>query len=276
MILPSYHDSIKSKEGDEWINRVLMRPLAWKIVELLFHTTITPNQITVVSTLTGIIGAVLLLYNTHPAFIAAGIFFFLKDLFDTTDGQLARAKKIVSRRGRFYDSIGDFVVSLCVFAALTFVVWKNTNRNSIVFLGVIAFVTSLLRVSYNVFYQTMLLHRQHRYLENRIQENILAQDISGDIVALRLQKIFLILYGWQDRLMVQIDLWCRTNSTIVLPQFYENKRAIFFTSFIGLATETFCIVCFSLCNAPELYLYCNIFVLNGYWLFVILYRKNLK
>ncbi len=274
--MPEYQDSIKSKEGDEWLNRVLMRPLAWKIVQLLLHTNITPNQITLFSTLLGIIGAALLLQNTHQAFIIAGIFFFLKDLFDTADGQLARTKNIVSRRGRFYDSIGDFVVSLCVFGSLTFVVWKNTNQNIIVLLGVIAFVTSLLRTSYNVFYQTTYLHSKNKYLNNRILENILEEDVSGDVVALRLQKIFLVLYGWQDRTMVNIDRWCQANSKISAQQFYDNKRAIFFTSFIGLATETFFLTCFSFCNAPEAYLYFNAFVLNGYWLFVILFRKNLK
>ena len=46
--------------------------------------------------------------------VVAALCFYLKDIFDSADGQLARAKQLYSRHGRFLDSIGDYVVdSFC-------------------------------------------------------------------------------------------------------------------------------------------------------------------
>ena len=53
----SYRDSVKSDKSDELINTYLLRPIAGVIVWALYYTPITPNQVTIISILSGIIAA---------------------------------------------------------------------------------------------------------------------------------------------------------------------------------------------------------------------------
>src|SRR5207249_4258573 len=131
-----------------------------------------------------------------------------KDILDDADGQLARAKQMYSRRGRFLDSIGDFAVDLALFAAISFTLFHS--HPSVIFLGPLGLLGITLRVSYHVYYQASFLHLQDRYKLNRIIEEVTDEDRRGDPVALRLQLLFNAIYSWQDRLMDRIDRWCRS------------------------------------------------------------------
>ena len=85
--------------------------LAGIVTRAVYFTPITPNQLTIIAVLFGIAGGILL--GGHDAHLAAAaVCFYLKDIFDSADGQLARAKQLYSRRGRFLDSIGDYIVDL--------------------------------------------------------------------------------------------------------------------------------------------------------------------
>src|SRR5437899_79660 len=95
--------------ADELINTFLLRPIAAVIVWMLYPTRITPNQVTTLAILAGLAAAFFYTINTPVAVATAGLLVTVKDILDDADGQLARAKQLYSRRGRFLDSIGDFI-----------------------------------------------------------------------------------------------------------------------------------------------------------------------
>src|SRR5262245_43592249 len=206
-----FTSSLKSDDffSDEIINIYLLRPLAAAFVWIIYPTRVTPNQVTFASLTAGCVAAGVYLIGTPGAVAAAGLLVTLKDILDDADGQLARAKKLYSRRGRFLDSIGDFVVDLFLFAALTIVVGRTSPGVIPFLLGLLGCFGITLRLSYHVYYQASYLHRQDRYALNRIVEEITEDDRKGDRVALRLQIVFNAIYTWQDRLMVRLDSWCR-------------------------------------------------------------------
>ena len=106
-----FRDSLKSDAyyADELINIYLLRPVASVIVWLLSPTPVTPNQLTLAAIVVGFAAAAA--YAGGPIVLAA-LLVSAKDILDDADGQLARAKQMYSRRGRFLDSIGDFAVDL--------------------------------------------------------------------------------------------------------------------------------------------------------------------
>ena len=205
--LKYFRQSLKSDAyyADEAINIYVLRPLASVIVWMLYPTNVTPNQVTIVAILFGIQAAVIYTIGTPVAIAIAGSVILLKDIVDDADGQLARAKQLYSRRGRFLDSIGDFVVDVAVFTAITYIVYLAHPTFTTIVLGILSFWGITLRVSYHVYYQVSFLHLDDRYKLNRIAEEITEDDRAGDPVALRLQKVFVFLYGWQDRLICRID-----------------------------------------------------------------------
>lgn len=272
----NYRNSIKSSASDELINTYLLRPIAGLIVWGLYYTPITPNQITIASTLVGILAAFFYLGGNAKATAIAGLCITLKDILDSADGQLARAKQQYSRIGRFLDSIGDFVVDVAVFGAIGWVLFAASGDRWMVVLALLGLVGISLRVSYHVFYQASFLHLENRYENNRVIEEIWEEDKTGDPAVLRLQKIFQLLYGWQDRLILAIDYWCREgrNDEQFLARWYSDKTGLRISGLLGFGTELFLLMICSVLNRLEFYLYLNLFFMNGIWVVGILYRKT--
>jgi phosphatidylglycerophosphate synthase len=271
---PSYRASVKSDISDELINTYLLRPIAHLIVRALYRTTVTPNQITVASIVAGTIAAMLYAV-AGPAYLpVAGLCITLKDLLDSADGQLARVKQLYSRFGRFLDSVGDLAVNLLVFAAISIALFHDTGWSPVFLLGLAGFLGISLRVSYHVFYQTSFLHLRSAYAVNRITEEIQKDDLAADQRALRMQRIFLLLYGWQDELMVRLDRWSMKGiPESLMRSWYSDRPALVLSGFLGLGTELFILMLFSVGRRLDLYLIVNVIGSNFVWALCVLYRK---
>lgn len=274
--LTSFRESLKSDShhADELINIYLLRPLAAMIVWLIYPTRITPNQVTVAAIFVGLVAASVYTLNSPPAIAAAGLLVTLKDVLDDADGQLARAKQQYSRRGRFLDSIGDFVVNAALFAAISYVAFQSVPSWTTITLGTLSLLGITLRVSYHVFYQVSFLHLKGRYKLNRITEEITDTDRRGDPVALRLQQVFLLIYGWQDRLMYRIDKWCRKGiGDKKLEAWYSDRLGLRLSGLLGFGTEFALLTICSLWNELYPYLLLNVFLMNGIWAASVIYRR---
>ena len=272
-----YKRSIKSTVSDELINTYLLRPVAALIVAMLYRTPVTPNQVTIASTVAGLIAAKYYLLGDPLSIAIGGLCMTVKDIFDSADGQLARAKDQYSRRGRFLDSLGDFVVDVSVFGAIGWTLYHSTGKIQMLVLAACGLIGITLRVSYHVFYQVSFLHLGKKYDENRITEEITEEDKRADRLTLLLQRIFLFIYGWQDRLMFRIDEWCRGKRELSDEEFrvkwYGDSIALRASSLLGFGTELFLLMVCSVLNELELYLYLNLFLMNGIMLGSISYRR---
>lgn len=272
MILPSYARSVKSPASDELINTYLIRPLAGLLVEPLTNTGVTPNHLTIGSILFGIIAACLFLQGTHAFTAAAGAALFIKDLLDSADGQLARATGQFSRKGRFLDSIGDFIVNLLVFSLIGVVLAQSHADVLYIFLALAGFLGTTLRVSYHVYYQTSYLHLHGKYDTNRIVEEVSDEGREAEMWIAALHRAYLFLYGWQDRLMVRIDLRCR-KGVGDLTAWFSDHTALRLSGFMGLGTELFLLAVCSWANRLELYMWINLLGMNALWLGTLWYRR---
>jgi len=273
----SYKGSVKSDISDELINTYLVRPIAGFIVFLLYRTRISPNQITIAAIVAGLIAAVLYGYSSAPTTFAAGILLWTKDVLDSADGQLARARGTFSRAGRFLDSIGDFVVNLAVFTAITATLCLESGSAVFLILGIVGFLGISLRISYHVFYQVSFLHLEGAYTLNRTSEEIRQEDQEANQFTLHLQQIYLVMYGWQDRFMERLDSWCRGMipwKTEASRRWYSDQIGLRMSGLLGMGTELFLLVVFSLLDRLDWYLYINAFLLNGLWLATVIYRRR--
>lgn len=272
----SYRDSLKSGSSDELINTYVMRPVAGLIVRLLYPTSVTPNQVTLVSMVFGFVAAALYLAGDPATVAAAGLCITAKDVLDSADGQLARAKAMGSRTGRFLDSIGDIAVNLAVFGAIGALLAARRGMPAFLLLALAGFLGISLRVSYHVFYQTAFLHLQDAYGANRLTEEIRDEDLRGDPRALILQRVFRVLYGWQDALMVRIDRWSRAGNALSVSRhryWYADPIGLRLSGFLGMGTELFLLTLFSLAGNLESYLWVNVLVMNCVWGGNVVYRR---
>ena len=272
----SYRDSVKSGYSDELINTYLLRPIAGILVRALYRTDVTPNHLTLAAIVCGLVSAMLYAGNVPALTLAAGLLLSIKDLLDSADGQLARAKQQYSRAGRFLDSIGDFVVNLAVFAAIGLALSDAKHGFPPLALAFLGFAGITLRVSYHVFYQTSYLHLQDAYGINRTNEMITEADRSAGAATRRLQAVYLALYGWQDTMMANLDTVCK-KGLAGLPAadaaWYGDRVGLRLSGFLGMGTELFLVTACSVANRLDVYLWINVLGMNGLWLVNLLYRR---
>jgi len=272
-----FRQSLKSDSyhADELVNIYLLRPIASVIVWAVYPTFITPNMVTVAAVIIGCVAGSSYSTGTTAATVTAGVLILLKDIVDDADGQLARAKGLYSRRGRFLDSIGDFLVDVAVFTGIG---WALYAARPGIFMPVMAFLGLAgitLRVSYHVYYQASFLHLEKRYGLNRIVEEITEEDTHGDRFDRLLQRIFGVIYTPQDRLMCRIDDWCRGGDVRddILESWYGDRFGLRLSGLLGFGTEICLLAVCSWFDAMGTYLWLNLILMNGIWFASILYRR---
>ncbi len=271
----NYNTSLKSRSSDELINTYVLRPIAGMIVRALYPTSITPNQVTLASILAGLVAAGLYYAGSQASVVVAGMLITVKDVLDSADGQLARAKSQFSRKGRFLDSIGDVVVNVAVFSAIGWTLFRQTGDWMMMLHSLVGLAGITLRVSYHVFYHTSFLHLQGQYKVNRLMEDVTEVDRQADPSTLRFQQIFVLIYGWQDRLMFLIDTWCKggEREEVLRDEWYGDIAGLRLSGLLGFGTELFLLMICSVANQLELYLILNIVGMNLILLTSILYRR---
>jgi phosphatidylglycerophosphate synthase len=106
----------KPVEVEELVDLHVHRPLAARLIPLLVRTPITPNQVTILSGLTGILAGICFALGTRRPVLClvSGVLLFLSVVLDCCDGQLARARGISSTTGAILDGIADYLVGIAL------------------------------------------------------------------------------------------------------------------------------------------------------------------
>lgn len=114
------------KRHDQLFNTFFMRPLAGLVVVLLERTSVTPNQLTLLSVILFAVAAGLFigLPTYAGGLIAMGVV-ELSYLFDCVDGMLARHKKIASQQGHLFDFFTDEIKAVLLVGALSVRLWRT-------------------------------------------------------------------------------------------------------------------------------------------------------
>lgn len=119
-----FKQSLKTVDSEEILDLIIFRPISFALVKLIYNTNITPNQISSVALLFGILSGILYGYGTYE-FLLGSASFFICNTLDCMDGQLARLKKNGTKIGRVVDGFIDYITSISVFVgigiAMTFI-----------------------------------------------------------------------------------------------------------------------------------------------------------
>jgi phosphatidylglycerophosphate synthase len=103
---------------DGWVDRYFNRPVGHCLSKILVHTSVSPNQVSVVASLVGLVSAWLFAQGNHRAALWGAILFQVSAIVDCVDGDLARVIFKETRLGRWLDIVGDQVVHISIFACI--------------------------------------------------------------------------------------------------------------------------------------------------------------
>lgn len=108
------------KPREEWWSRVFATPMANFILSgIADWSFITPNRLTMLSFLLTILTVIFILSDLSKNLLIAGIVLQLAYIIDCMDGQLARYRQTVSKRGAFFDKLSDYIKFPLVLLGLT-------------------------------------------------------------------------------------------------------------------------------------------------------------
>jgi phosphatidylglycerophosphate synthase len=102
------------RSGEHWAGRLYMRELSLRIDRHVAPTAITPNQLTYLMTVCGVLAAPALLVPGIAGAVLGVVAVQLYLLLDCVDGEIARWKKQFSLSGVYLDRVGAYLCDAAV------------------------------------------------------------------------------------------------------------------------------------------------------------------
>lgn len=120
---------------DGYIDRYINRRISSLITVALLPTSITPNQVTIASGVTGILAGVLIAFGGYWLPLIGALVFQLSVALDSVDGELARLKQQFSPYGDWLDIVTDTVATVAVFIGIAVAVGRDLGVESLYIAG---------------------------------------------------------------------------------------------------------------------------------------------
>ncbi len=139
--------SLSKPDEDGFVSRYLNRPVSRRISEILVHTPVNPNGISLLSFTVGIIGAAMFCPGGYIWTILAGMVIQLASIVDGCDGEVARLRFQSSKFGGWFDTILDRYGDTAIVAGVSYGYWLS-HPYAAVWLGAIFALPGFIMASY--------------------------------------------------------------------------------------------------------------------------------
>lgn len=271
-----YKSSLKSFAVEELFDLIFYRPIAFVLVKIIKDTGITPNQLTSVALIFGVIGGFALAYGTDLSLIIAGFLFITYNVFDCMDGQLARLKKNGTKLGRILDGLSDYIVGISAYIGIGIYFSENSAQS-----GFMWFLTAAAGLS-NIFQAGLLDYYRNRYLDQtQNRKSILVDELEeykDELKELRnkkgnlLYRGLLAMYIKYSGIQQKLTHSKLSDSTINIKSdlfVKKNKFLIHFWTYLGPTTQwTLLIICIFI-NRIDIYLW-SIIIAGNFWAMILI------
>ncbi len=273
----SYEKTLKTNKENSFLNlQQYLFVTSKQLTKFFYYTKVTPHQVILLSMIFGVTASYLIIQSVKLYAVIGAVLLFYKNVLDKVDGSLARAKGLDSRRGRFYDSISDFIVTLTSFSAITYSLYMQYNSAYVIVLGFAAMIFSMLQCSYFIYYQVSFIKSTGKDTVNRILENVTDDDkLNQDKWTTFLQRIFLLIYGWQDKLFYYIDkrlISGFSGDEAILRAWYQNRPFLTIASSLSIGTHIFLICLSAIIGRFDYYIFVNLILMNLLLILSVVYH----
>lgn len=270
-LLSEYKASLKLIEVEELLDLLFYRPLAFLFVKLIYKSNITPNQITTIALIIGMIGGVFYFFNTHVAISIGAVLLIVYDVLDCSDGMVARLKKNGTFFGRILDGLADYFVTVTVYLGIGFG-FANNSDNPLLY-----WVLLSLAGASNIFHAITLDYYRNKFLDYAFNRDATLGE-SLDEFKREYQKINesggnyfqrIIIWIYIKYSALQSNASNNSNNKKIVKynrQDYlrRNKRIIHFWTYLGPTTELTLIIIASFLNRLDLFMWTMIVIGNIY------------
>lgn len=286
--LPPFSSVLKSREVEDPVNLWFNRPLAYGFVALVFRTPITPNQVTLLATVVGVVAAAGIVAGTPETLLWGGILLWTSAILDGADGILARAKKLQSEMGRALDGTADLVVAGAAILAAIYHLWVKHHSVEIFVLCVATVMSSVFHIYLYDYYKESYLTLTRTEGEGRFETRVEVTE--------RLERLEREKASWVVRLAAKlyVDLLgnqhfavSRTNpaglreglvytlSPEVADIYRKHNRApMRLWTWISLAPHTYLMAIFAMLDRFDIYLWVRLVLANVLLVIALVWQRK--
>lgn len=268
-------------EVEEIFDLIFYRPLAFVFVKIVYQTKITPNQITWLALLLGIMAGILFAQGTSDGFLIGALLLILYDVLDCSDGQLARLQNSGTLTGRIVDGFADYVVTVAAYIGIGIGYASQTNDPLFYWC-----LTVLAGIS-NAVHSLTLDYYRNQFLDYALdRKSILGDDLEqyddeyNQLVVKgkwNLDRFLIWIYLKYSRLQLKFS-----DEKVISRQYdpgdyyKKNKRIIHLWTYLGPTSElTFMIVC-AILNRWDIFLWGMISIANIYALLLYFMQRRIN
>jgi len=130
--------------NDTFMDRTVTRFFSRQFTRLFLQTPLSPNMITLLSLVIGLISALYFFQGTYENSIIGSGLLLLSAWIDCTDGEIARLKFMESKIGGKLDILCDNLVHFAVFFAIGMGLYQSTGQSIYKLAGAFAVLGSLI------------------------------------------------------------------------------------------------------------------------------------
>ncbi|MBA7580200.1 nucleotidyl transferase [Candidatus Atribacteria bacterium 1244-E10-H5-B2] len=132
------------KTSDGPVSRHLNRPISIQISKYLLKGRITPNQISFLSFILSVIGAIFFFLGGYVNLLIGGVLAQVSSIVDGCDGEIARLKFQTSEFGGWYDAVLDRYADAFLLFGLTYYVYFPGENFLCLLIGFLAIIGSFM------------------------------------------------------------------------------------------------------------------------------------
>ncbi len=132
---------------DGFISRFVNRPISKRISVMLSYFPISPNIITIISFVTGLMAAFMFIKGNYFFTLFAGLLVQLSSIIDGCDGEIARLKFQGTPFGAWFDTILDRYVDTAISIGIGYSFWL-THPGVLPWIGCILALVGFILTSY--------------------------------------------------------------------------------------------------------------------------------
>ena len=269
-IIREYKQSLKLTDAEEPLDLYFYRIISFVFVKLIYPLPVTPNQLSIMAMIMGIISGYFFSGTTAEDYTWAALFYSIYYLFDLSDGQVARLKKNGTRLGRIIDGIADYVTHGAIYIGLGIGLSRVTGEPLQSWLLVLATLLSLL------FHVVLFDFYRNRYLEYYYGSiSLYGEDLQlfkDEYLALKKQggnyvKRFIYFVYLKYLGLQQFFTKNNTEKTFAFDRddfLQRNKPVIRLWSLMGSSLHITLLIILALLNKIYFYFYILLFGINIY------------
>jgi hypothetical protein len=277
-LIEEYRSSLKSIDVEEILDLTIYRPLSFLLVKLIYRTNLTPNQLSVIAMFLGILAGIFYGLGTHQFIVFAAASFFMCNVLDCADGQLARLKKNGTRVGRIIDGLIDYVTSLATFIGIGIALNNNPEFGPIYWVLIAAGgISRVFQNMYFDYYRNLYMAYVHHKVDDIKRETEayvkFRHEIGkteGRLVVKSLVDIYVWYSKWQMRITKHVEL------DVTSDEYKKNNKLILrLWSWLGSTTHLTTLVIFSLMNRLDLYFWVTLILGNIILICLFIWQKTI-